>query len=258
VLLTDEDTVSVGPAGSLVLAAPMARVVAPDPVVEVAPQLVEYAARMKELVAELAKDPSDEPARAELADVTERLAERSAIISGHPVARFLSGLEGLARDVAQREGPLDASVRATLEDSVRLLDKVLAPEVLNRAKALPAPKILAVDSDDYLLPAIVAALDFARFQTTGCNEAEKALGLVKEESYDTVLLGMSLPGATPQDACAGLRALPNGGKVPVISMPSHGAPRPEGVNDSLAKPVNMFELTLKTNLWVLKRQLNML
>ena len=259
VLPTDLDaTVSVGPGGSTILAAPMAKVAAPDPVVEVAPQLVEYAAKMKGLVTQLAKNPADESARAQLADVTERLAERSAVIAGHPVARLLSGLDGLARDVAQRQGPLDPSVTATLEDSVALLDKVLAPEILNRAKALPAPKILAVDSDDYLLPAIVAALDFARFQTTGCNEGEKALGLVREGKFDTVLLGVPLPGATPQDACAGLRALSNGGTVPVISLPSHGAPRPVGVNDCLEKPVNMFELTLKTNLWVLKRQLDML
>jgi pSer/pThr/pTyr-binding forkhead associated (FHA) protein len=108
-----DGSMSIGPGGTTAAAAPMAKVAAPDPVVEVAPQLVEFAARAKSLVAELHKDEISEKLRAEFAGVTERMSERAAVIPNHPVARLISGFDALARDIAHRTDPIDASVLQT-------------------------------------------------------------------------------------------------------------------------------------------------
>jgi DNA-binding response OmpR family regulator len=83
------------------------------------------------------------------------------------------------------------------------------------------------------------------------------LDQLKAGGFDLLLLGTTLPGATPEDACAPLRAVPQGEGVPVVALSSEGN-RPTGAHDWLAKPVNMFELTLKSQAWALKRQLQTL
>ncbi len=256
--LPTDGAVSIGPGGATLAAAPMAKVVAPDPVVEVAPQLVEFAARSKSLVSDLHKDGTSDKARTELAGVTERMAERAAVIPNHPVTRLISGFDALARDIVHRPGPIDPSVLGSLNDTVQLLDTVLAPDLLNRGKTLPVPRILAVSDDEYLLPGMVAALEFARFQTTSCTSGEKALDAAKGQAFDLVLMGTPLPGATPQDARAPLRPLPQGERMPIIALTPGDVQRPNGVNDALAQPVNLFELTLKANLWVMKYQLGLI
>ena len=256
--LPADGAVSIGPGGTALAAAPMAKVVPPDPVVEVAPQLVEFAARSKSLVSDLHKDGGCEKARAELAGVTERMAERAAVIPNHPVTRLISGFDALARDIVHRPGPIDPSVLGSLNDTVQLLDKVLAPELLNRGKTLPVPRILAVSDDEYLLPGMVAALEFARFQTTSCTSGEKALDAARDQAFDLVLMGTPLPGATPQDARAPLRPLPQGERLPIIALTPGDVQCPNGVNDALSQPVNLFELTLKANLWVMKYQLGLI
>lgn len=258
IIIPTDGTVSVGPGGATVVAAPMARVVAPDPVVEVAPQLVEFSAAAKLVVADLKKDPGSKAARAKLAEVAERLAERSAVISNHPVARLLAGLDSLARDLVQRDTAVEDSVIKTLADTVLVLDRVLSPEALNRAKTLPVPQILALSEDEYLLPGIVAALEFAHFQIESCSNGDNALAKLKNRSYDLLLMGAPLPGSTPEDARAPMRGLPKGDRVPVIALTPENMPQPAGVNDAMAQPLNLFELTLKSSVWVLRNQLDLL
>jgi CheY-like chemotaxis protein len=141
---------------------------------------------------------------------------------------------------------------------VELLDHVLAPELLHRGKSLPVPRILALSDDEYLLPGIVAALEFARFQTTSCTSGEKALTALRDQAFDLMLMGTPLPGATLEDARGPLRSFPAGDRLPVVALTPPGMTQPKGVNDALAQPVNLFELTLKANVWVLKYQLELL
>lgn len=260
IALPADGTVSVGPGGTTSLAAPMARVVAPppDPVVEVAPQLVEFSAAAKLIVADLAKNPASSDTRGQLAEVAERLAERSAVISTHPVARLLSGFESLARDIVQRNAEVDPSVVKTLSDAVQVLERVLAPETLKRAKTLPVPQILALSEDEYLLPGIVAALEFAHFQIESCTTGDKALARLKDRSFDLLLMGAPLPGSTVEDVRAPMRSLPKGDRLPVIALTPENMPKPAGANDAMAQPLNLFELTLKSNVWVLRNQLDLL
>ena len=248
--------VAVAPDGEKIQAPPKAKVVA-DLTPETAAKLEELLAKARPLVTKLAKKPKDVEARKELANVAESMAQAGAALGQHAVARLLESLQALVRDVAQRQGPIEATVTGTLEDTVELLGKIFTAEMLKRVTDLTTPNILAVDEDNDMLPAIVAGLEFGRFQTTGTNEAEKALALLKEKSFDLILLGVTLPGATAQDARGPLRDIPNCAKVPVISLTSEGAPPPEGVDDWLSKPLNMFDLTVKAHVWVLKRQLEL-
>jgi CheY-like chemotaxis protein len=227
-------------------------------VVEVAPQLVEYTARAKALVKELRNEGTSEKARQELAGVIERMSERAAVIPSHPITRLIAGFDALARDISHREGPIAPSVLETLSETVQLLERVLAPELLNRAKGLPVPRILAVSDDEYLLPGMVAALEFARFETTSCTTGENALSRLKENPFDLVLMGTPFPGSTADDARAPLRSIPKGDKLPILALTPAEMKRPNGVNAALTQPVNLFELTLKANLWVLQYQLELI
>jgi pSer/pThr/pTyr-binding forkhead associated (FHA) protein/CheY-like chemotaxis protein len=248
--------VAVAPDGEKAQAPPKAKAIV-DPTPETATKLEELLTKARPLVTKLVKKPKDVEARAELASVAEGMVTAGNALGQHAVARLLESLQALVRDVAQRHGPIEATVAGTLEDTVELLGKLFTPEMLKRVTGLNTPNVLAVDSDNDMLPAIVAGLEFGRFQTVGTNEADKAMTLLKEKSFDLILLGVTLPGATAQDARAPLRDLANCAKVPVISLTSEGAPPPEGVDDWLSKPVNMFDLTLKAHAWVLKHQLEL-
>ena len=134
-------------------------------------------------------------------------------------------------------------------------------DVLARAEKLPPPRAIAVDDDKDLLPIIVASLESASLATTGCADARTALDALQENHFDVIVLDIGLPDMNGLDMCDHIQALPKHGQTPIVFLSSddseHNRERGviKGATEFIAKPCNMFELTLKAHTWALKNRL---
>ena len=108
----------------------------------------------------------------------------------------------------------------------------------------------------------VASLESASLATTGCADARTALDALQENHFDVIVLDIGLPDMNGLDMCDHIHALPKHGQTPIVFLSSddseHNRERGviKGATEFIAKPCNMFELTLKAHTWALKNRLD--
>lgn len=107
-------------------------------------------------------------------------------------------------------------------------------------------KILVVEDEDDLVMMLEDRLRAEGYQTEAAADGERALALLREHSYDLVLLDIGLPGMSGLDVCQGLRRMGSG--VPVIMLTARGQVVDKvvglklGADDYVTKPFEMMEL----------------
>jgi DNA-binding response OmpR family regulator len=122
-------------------------------------------------------------------------------------------------------------------------------------------RVIAVDDDRELLPAIVSSLKFANLPTIGCSDAREALDTLQETHCNLILVDIGLPDMSGLEMCACIRALPKHDQTPIVFLTGQDTENNRqkgaltGASDFIGKPFNMFELTLKAHTWALKNQL---
>ena len=226
--------------------------------------LVQPLERMQAATKELSADPTHADARAVLGASARLFVERSQMLGDHAIARMSAALEAFLHDVTHNPEPLAPATVRTLSQTVDFLERLLEPRQLERGRGLPPATVLAVDDDTDLLATIVASLELSQVQTTGCGSGEEALGLLAERKFDLLLLDVGLPGLDGHRLCARAREIAGYRKTPIVFLTGNDTldKRAEsslsGGNDFLGKPINVFELTVKTQIWILKDQLGLL
>ena len=254
-------TVSVSANGETLVAAPVARVI--DPEIATFAALTGLCGRLTSVLEYLRKDGSDPAAKDELAALCGQMHERSSGMSTHAASRLAASLDGLVRDVCHRPISIAPRILDAIAQAGDLLGRLLTPEVLPRCANLPAPGVLVVDDDKDLLPAILASLEYAHLTASGCGTAEDAIASMHAQPCDLVLLDIGLPGITGLELCTQIRSLPKHERTPVVFLTGHNDPQSQGQSalnggsDFIAKPFNMFELTLKSHVWAVKNQLSL-
>jgi len=84
---------------------------------------------------------------------------------------------------------------------------------------LPAqPEVLLVDDDEVNLLLTALALRDSGFRITEAGGGEPALALLRQRSFDIVVLDAVMPGLDGFDTCRQLRALPSGENLPVLML----------------------------------------
>jgi CheY-like chemotaxis protein len=243
------------------MAAPVARVV--DPQINALAGLTGSCGRLMPIIDTLRGDPGSKVAKEELATICAQMNERGQSLGTHTTARLAAAIDALTRDVCQRPFPITPRILDTIAQAADLLSRALAPEVLPKCAGLPAPSVLVVDDDKDLLPAILAALEFARLSASGCGTATDALASVQANPCDLVLLDIGLPEGDGLNVCSQIRALPKHERTPIVFLTGHndaqnrGQGALNGGTDFISKPFNMFELTLKAHVWAVKNQLGL-
>ena len=105
---------------------------------------------------------------------------------------------------------------------------------------------LALIVDDHPTNRLLAStlLKKRGWQTMEAESGESALSLAKNNSFELVLLDISMPGLSGEETCAGLRQLPNGAAMHIIAYTAHAFPEERerflaaGFDDILVKPLN--------------------
>lgn len=215
---------------------------------------------LREALQTLTDDPSAMPAREAVVAAAAALNQGTAPIKGHPVQRLASSLDSLVREISPADLPLEPSAIRTLSQAAELTRTLLDPKHLKRVKDLAAPRALVIDDDQDLLATVSAALEFGDIAATGSVQADEALGLLRDQPFDLVLLDIGLPGTSGIDVCARIREIEKHQKTPVVFLTisddvDHRAQSSlNGGNDFLTKPFNIVELTLKAHTWIYRGQ----
>lgn len=207
---------------------------------------------------------SDKSARLQLATQGGKLAQASSMLGSHPIARLGLAIEGLLQEcLGHADGPAAAHVQ-TLLQATDLISNLLDPSQFERAKALPHPKVLAVDDDTDLLHSLAACLELAQLPTTTCSDGHQAQALLEKEDYDLLFLDVAMPDLSGIALCDRVRENERYYKTPVIfltgenTLDRRAQTSLSGGNDFLPKPFNSAELTVKAETWIWKSRFGLM
>jgi EAL domain-containing protein (putative c-di-GMP-specific phosphodiesterase class I)/DNA-binding response OmpR family regulator len=113
----------------------------------------------------------------------------------------------------------------------------------------PVPRILVVDDEPANVEVLVRRLGMRHFRVLTANGGEAALGIVREERPELVLLDVMMPGMSGVDVLHEIRKSQSAAELPVIMLTAKDdretmlATIGGGANDYITKPID-FELLL--------------
>jgi CheY-like chemotaxis protein len=108
----------------------------------------------------------------------------------------------------------------------------------------PRSRVLIVDDHPINAALVDAFFRKAGWATDVVHEGQAALAAVDRQTYDLVLLDISMPGMSGIEVCAHIRAHPVASGVRVVAYTAHALPeehdtlRVGGFDDILTKPVS--------------------
>jgi len=122
----------------------------------------------------------------------------------------------------------------------------------------PGFKLLIVDDLDINLKIAQGLFALYRMKITTCNDARRAIELIKEEDFNLVLLDHLMPGMDGVEAVKAIRSLGDQKfkDLPIVAMTANASPGirekllEEGFSDYLPKPVEVDRLAGFTEKWV--------
>jgi len=109
-------------------------------------------------------------------------------------------------------------------------------------------KILVVEDNPDNLKLVTWILEDEHYHVTGVGSGEACLEQVQQDSYDVVLMDISLPGIDGKEATRRLRAMDQFRSLPIIALTAHAIKgeddeiRAAGVTDLITKPLDEDQL----------------
>jgi two-component system response regulator MprA len=133
-----------------------------------------------------------------------------------------------------------------------------APDTLDRRTAVGVvPRILVVDDEPAVRQALARALALERYEIALAADGEQALDLLREGSYEAILLDVMMPGMSGLELCRRMRS--SGNRTPVLMLTARDAIDDRvagldaGADDYLAKPFALRELMARVRALLRRR-----
>jgi two-component system, cell cycle response regulator DivK len=109
-------------------------------------------------------------------------------------------------------------------------------------------KILVVEDNPDNMKLVTWILEDDHYEVTGVCSGEACLEQVQRDTYDAVLMDISLPGIDGKEATRRLRAMDQFRALPIIALTAHAIKgedddiRAAGVTDLITKPLDEDQL----------------
>ncbi len=119
-------------------------------------------------------------------------------------------------------------------------------------------KILVIEDNPDNSKLVTWILEDEDYQVTCAETAELGLAALQSETFDAVLMDISLPGMDGKEATQQIRNTPELSNMPVLALTAHAIKGEResilasGVNDLLTKPLDEEDLLSKLEHWISK------
>ena len=196
------------------------------------------------------------------AEACEKIATQAIMVKealeparGHAAQRLAQAASAMVKGTR-----FESNVIRTLGQAADVISSLLDPRLFKKASEPQSARALLIDDDKDLLETVGAALRTADVRAISCADPKQAMDILQKESFDVILLDVSMPGQSGIDLCAKIRDLPQHRKTPVVfitvndSVENRAHSTLNGGDDFIAKPFNTLELVTKAATWVARSQ----
>ena len=174
------------------------------------------------------------------------------------VAQLCEAIEALLTELHEKPTNINASNIRTIASAIDFLPTLFDHAILTGAQENHSSNILVVDDEPIARKAVSQALDRAKLKSVGVDDANTALKMLSENSYDLVFLDVDMPDINGHELCSKLRSLPRHKSTPVVFVTSktdfknRANSTISGGNDFIGKPFHLLELAVKSLVYVLR------
>ena len=174
------------------------------------------------------------------------------------VAQLSEAIEALLTELHEKPANINASQIRTIASAIDFLPALFEHASRTGAQEVSASNILVVDDEPIARKAVSQALDRAKLKSVGVDDANTALKMLADNSYDLVFLDVDMPQINGHELCSKLRALPRHRSTPVVFVTSNtdlknrASSTISGGNDFIGKPFHFLELAVKSLVYVLR------
>ena len=182
-----------------------------------------------------------------------------ANVTGFAVVAHLSeAIEALLTELYEKPSNINVSTIRTIAGAVDFLPVLFEYAARTGVQKPHTSNILVVDDEPIARKAVSTALNRAKLKSVGVDDANTALKMLSENSYDLVFLDVDMPDINGHELCSKLRALPRHRNTPVVfvtslnDLKSRANSTISGGNDFIGKPFHFLELAVKSLVYVLR------
>jgi DNA-binding response OmpR family regulator len=177
------------------------------------------------------------------------------------ISKMSDAVEALLKELYEKPNNINNSTLRTVAAGVDFLGFLFERGTAPDKQDIPIANILVVDDEPISRRAVVYALEKAHLQATNAEEANTALKLLQDKTFDLIFLDVDMPVMNGYELCSKLRAMPQYKKTPVVfvtamsDFDSRTSSMMAGGNDFIAKPFLFIELTVKALIHILRGKL---
>ena len=189
------------------------------------------------------------------------LTSHAGIAGLNIVIQLSEAVEALATELHQKPEIFNTSASRTLASAIDLLPALYEYANRNHFQTTSDSSILVVDDEPIARRAVHTALERAKLKSVDVDDANAALKLLSENSYDLVFLDVDMPNINGHELCSKLRAMPRHKTTPVVFVTSNtdlknrASSMISGGNDFIGKPFHFLELAVKSLVYVLRAKI---
>ena len=218
-------------------------------------------ASLRGLLQTLVKAPDDQTRLKTIEELYKRIhgfTSNAGITGMVDLAQMSDALEALLKELHEKPKSLNASTLRTVASAVDFLATLSTRQVPQETQDKPAPRILVVDDEAISRRAVTYALERAKLKPVAVENPEAAYKMLTESRFDLIFLDVDMPGMTGFELCSKLRMLPAHKHTPVVfvtslnDLESRANSTMSGGNDFIAKPFLFLELTVKSQVYLLR------
>jgi CheY-like chemotaxis protein/myosin heavy subunit len=188
-------------------------------------------------------------------------AERTRAAGLAAVYRLAGAFAEFTHGLYQNPVQVNASTMRSVSQTIDFLGTLMKADDPAALRDPAQARIYTVDDDADNCESIRLAMETASLRTTCALDPIEALAELTEQSFDLIFLDVNMPGMDGFELCAQLRQLPVHTATPIIflsglaTVESRTQSTVSGGTDFIAKPFNLYELTVKALTHILRVQL---